>query len=78
VENSLLNIGNDREITIMEAAQTIARCMGHTDPTWITTPGKIGSTATRRPDISKLKSVLKDYRPRTFEQGVQEIIDNMK
>jgi len=78
VENTLLNIGNDREITIMEAAQTIARCMGHTDPTWITTAGKAGSTPNRRPDISKLKSILKDYRPRTFEQGVQEIIDNMK
>jgi nucleoside-diphosphate-sugar epimerase len=78
VTNELLNIGNDREITIMEAAQTIAKCMGHTNPTWITTAGKIGSTATRRPDISKLKSILKDYRPRTFEQGVQEIIDKMK
>jgi UDP-glucose 4-epimerase len=78
VERTLLNIGNDREITIFEAAQTIARVMGHTDPVWITTPGKAGSTANRRPDISKLKGVLKDYRPRSFEQGVQEIIDTMK
>jgi len=78
VSNELVNIGNDREITIMEAAQTVARCMGHTDPVWITTAGKDGSTPNRRPDISKLKSILKDYRPRTFEQGVQEIIDNMK
>jgi len=78
VKNELINIGNDREITIMEAAQTIARCMKHTDPTWITTAGKAGSTPNRRPDISKLKSILRDYRPRTFEQGVQEIIDNMK
>ena len=78
VECTLLNIGNDREITIMEAAQTIARVMGHTDPVWITTPGKAGSTPNRRPDIGKLRSVLKDYRPRTFEQGVQEIIDSMK
>jgi len=78
VECTLLNIGNDREISIMEAAQTIARAMGYTDPVWITTPGKAGSTANRRPDISKLRGVMKDYRPRTFEQGVQEIIDNMK
>jgi UDP-glucose 4-epimerase len=78
VECTLLNIGNDQEITIMEAAQTIARAMGHTDPVWITTAGKAGSTANRRPDISKLKGVLRDYRPRTFEQGVQEIIDNQK
>jgi len=78
VDNTLINIGNDREITIMEAAQTIATAMGHPNPTWITTPGKAGSTPNRRPDISKLKGVLRDYSPRTFEQGVQEIIDNMK
>jgi UDP-glucose 4-epimerase len=77
VKNELVNIGNDREITIMEAAQTIARVMGHNDPVWITTPGKAGSTANRRPDISKLKSILKDYRPRTFEQGVKEIVDKL-
>ena len=76
VDREVVNIGNDREITIMEAAQTIARCMGHTNPTWITTPGKAGSTPNRRPDISKLRNTLRDYRPRTFEQGVQEIIDN--
>ena len=75
VNNELVNIGNDREITIMEAAQTVARCMCHTDPVWITTPGKSGSTPNRRPDITKLRSILRDYRPRTFEQGVQEIID---
>lgn len=77
VKNELVNVGNDREITIMEAAQTIARVMGHTDPVWIITPGKAGSTANRRPDISKLKSILKDYRPRTFEQGVKEIVDKL-
>lgn len=78
VENELINIGNDREITIMEAAQTIAGAMGHTNPNWTTTPGKAGSTPNRRPDISKLRSVLTDYCPRTFEQGVKEIVDNMK
>jgi len=78
VENELINIGNDREITIMEAAKTIAGAMGHTDPAWTTTPGKAGSTPNRRPDISKLRSVLTDYCPKTFEQGVKEIVDNMK
>jgi UDP-glucose 4-epimerase len=78
VERTLINIGNDREITIMEAAQTIATAMGHTNPVWITTPGKAGSTPNRRPDIGKLRGVLKDYRPRRFEDGVKEIIDSMQ
>ena len=78
VENELINIGNDIEITIMEAAQTIAAAMGHSNPNWISAPGKAGSTPNRRPDISKLRSVLTDYCPRTFEQGVKEIVDNMK
>jgi UDP-glucose 4-epimerase len=78
VERTLINIGNDREITIMEAAQTIATAMGYPNPTWITTPGKAGSTPNRRPDIGKLKGVLRDYRPKTFEDGVKEIIDTMQ
>lgn len=78
VDNTVINIGNDREITIKEAAQIIARAMGHPNPVWITTAGKAGSTPNRRPDISKLRTLYRDYRPRTFEQGVQEIIDNMK
>jgi UDP-glucose 4-epimerase len=78
VERTLINIGNDREITIMEAAQTIATAMGHPNPTWITTPGKAGSTPNRRPDIGKLRGVLKNYNPRRFEDGVKEIIDSMQ
>ena len=74
-QNELFNVGNDREITIMEAAQVIARALGHNNPVWITTVGKAGSTATRRPDITKLRYVITDYNPKTFEQGVKEIVD---
>jgi UDP-glucose 4-epimerase len=76
--HELINIGNDREITIMTATQIIAQTMGHTSPVWITTPGKAGSTPNRRPDISKLRGIMPNYDPKTFEQGVQEIIDKMK
>ncbi len=76
--HELINIGNDREISIMNAAKVIADCLGHSNPMWITTPGKAGSTPNRRPDISKLRKFMPEYRPKTFEQGVQEIIDNMK
>jgi nucleoside-diphosphate-sugar epimerase len=76
VENELINIGNDREITIAFAAQTIASALGHQSPVWITSPGKAGSTATRRPDISKLRSIMEDYSPITFEEGVERIINS--
>ena len=70
----LINIGNDREITIMDAAQIIASALGHDNPTWAITPGKPGSTASRRPDISKLRSIMSDYTPMSFELGVQKSI----
>lgn len=70
----LINIGNDREITIMDAAQIIASALGHDNPTWAITPSKPGSTASRRPDISKLRSIMPDYVPMSFESGVQKSI----
>jgi nucleoside-diphosphate-sugar epimerase len=73
----LINIGNDREITIMMAAEIIAQALGHANPVWITTAGKSGSTANRRPDIAKLRGIMPDYRPRSFEDGVHVIIQNL-
>jgi len=70
----LINIGNDREITIMDAAQIIASALGHANPAWTTTPGKPGSTASRRPDITRLRSIMPDYVPMSFESGVQKSI----
>jgi UDP-glucose 4-epimerase len=73
----LINIGNDREITIMAAAQIIAEAMNHSSPVWITTPGKAGSTTNRRPDITKLRNIMDDYSPMPFEQGVHQIISKL-
>jgi UDP-glucose 4-epimerase len=77
VSNEVINIGNDQEITISAAAQIIANKLGHTNPVWITSPGKAGSTANRRPDITKLKTFMSDYSPIPFEQGVGQIIQNL-
>lgn len=76
VSNKVINIGNDREITIKQAAQTIASCLGHTSADWIIQPGLPGSTANRRPDITNLRTIMPDYDPCTFEEGIAEVIEN--
>jgi len=74
VNKQVVNIGNDQEITIREAAEVIAHALGEIKPKWTILPGKAGSTATRRPSITKLKSLMKDYKPMRFEQGITRIL----
>jgi nucleoside-diphosphate-sugar epimerase len=73
----LINIGNDQEISIAVAAHIIAKALGHNDPNWNILPSKAGSTVNRRPDITKLKSIMSDYNPMSFEQGVFKIIEDL-
>ena len=74
VNCDVVNIGNDREVTIAFAAGVIATALGHSNPTWITRPGLAGSTTNRRPDITKLKTLWADYSPMPFEQGISKIL----
>jgi nucleoside-diphosphate-sugar epimerase len=74
VNKQVVNIGNDQEITIREAAEVIARALGKTKPKWKILPSKAGSTATRRPSVAKLQGLMKDYRPMSFEQGIAQIL----
>lgn len=76
VAGIVVNVGNDAEITIADAAQIIAESLGHAQPTWTHRPGLAGSTANRRPDISKLRLLVPDYYPRDFRAGMQEVIAN--
>lgn len=71
---NLINVGSDLEIKILEAANTIARHMGHHKCDWELTPGRAGSAATRKPDISRLRRALPDYQPRSFDQGMALVI----
>jgi UDP-glucose 4-epimerase len=78
VDHEVINIGNDREITIGDAADIIASALGHNQPSWVYHAGLAGSTANRRPDISKLKKFMPDYQPIEFESGIQEVVVNGK
>jgi nucleoside-diphosphate-sugar epimerase len=76
VTGEVVNIGNDTEVSIPNAANTIAKSMGIEDARWNIKPSLAGSTPTRRPNISKLRSIMKDYSPRTFAEGMVKIVAN--
>ena len=37
-------------------------------------PSKAGSVANRRPNIDRLRSIMPDYEPISFEQGIRQIL----
>lgn len=70
----LVNVGNDREISIGEAVQVIAKVMGHPNAQFEQLPSMPGSVANRRPDISKLRAIMPNYSPLSFEEGIRQIL----
>ena len=72
--NDVINIGNDEEISIFDAVDIIAQATGHADANWTRIDGKEGSTKRRQPDISKLRSIMPEYSPRPFSEGVLNCI----
>jgi nucleoside-diphosphate-sugar epimerase len=74
VLREVVNVGTDVEITIPEAADIIAKAMGYESAKWTLKSGLPGSTATRRPNINRLLSIMPAYRPRNFAEGMKSII----
>jgi len=70
----LVNIGNDREITIGDAVRIIATELGHPDAVFEELPSMSGSVTNRRPDISKLRTIMTKYAPLSFEEGIRQIL----
>ena len=74
VDREVVNIGNDREISIGDAVKVIAAELGHPDAVFEQLPSMAGSVANRKPNISKLRSIMPDYSPMSFEQGIKQIL----
>jgi len=70
----LINIGNDREISIGDAVKIIATVMGHPGAVFEQLPSMPGSVANRRPNIDKLRSIMPNYNPMSFEEGIRQIL----
>lgn len=73
VSNKVVNIGNDEEISILDAANIIAAVQFDKKVDWVTQTGLKGSTARRCPDISQLRQLYPDYNPISFKKAIETI-----
>jgi UDP-glucose 4-epimerase len=75
-QGEVINIGGDRELMILQAANIIAATLGKSPKSWdLLEPGKEGSTYRRKPDIRKLKEIMPEYAPIDFEEGIKKICE---
>ena len=72
-----INIGNGREIKIVEAAETIANIMGYTG-TMFFDASKPDGQPRRCLDINRAKSMLGFSAKTSFEDGLKKTIDWFK
>ena len=74
VSREVVNIGNDREIRILDAANIIASALGHENVQWQIKPSLAGSTPTRRPNIDRLRQIMTSYAPISFEEAIARML----
>lgn len=73
--NDVVNIGNDKAITILELAQTIIRLTGSSSQLIHLPPLPEGDMTRRQPDIVNMRQLLKREFT-SLEEGLQRIIQN--
>ena len=72
--NSVINIGNDNEISILDLARMIVDITGAKSKIVFLPPLKEGDMSRRFPDITKMKKIL--GRPLiSLEEGIKKILD---
>jgi nucleoside-diphosphate-sugar epimerase len=72
--NDVVNIGGDREVTILELADTIIRVTGSSSKLRHMPALEEGDMTRRLPDISKMKQLL-NREPKTLEDGLRIVIE---
>ncbi|MBP6827071.1 MAG: NAD-dependent epimerase/dehydratase family protein [Saprospiraceae bacterium] len=71
--NDIVNVGNDRQHTISELAETVLRVTGSKSSIVKLPPLKEGDMSRRQPDISKMRGILKRELI-SLEDGLQQMI----
>lgn len=70
----IVNVGNDEELRIADACTIIANALGKTVPAWKNLPSRTDSAQRRCPNLTLLKQLVPDYNPRSFEQGIKNLL----
>jgi nucleoside-diphosphate-sugar epimerase len=70
---TVVNVGSDEELKIQQVADILAESQGHTNVEWKLTPGPEGSVKRRRPDITKLRQLVKTFNPESFQSVIKKI-----
>lgn len=73
----LINIGDDRELSSLAAAEIIADEMKIRVSEWKLIESRMGSSQRRRPDLTKLKKYKPDYNPRSFRLGMRQVLTDV-
>ena len=72
VSQQVVNVGNDEEITVLEAANIIA-AHKKKEVEWYCVPGKPGSVKRRCPDVTLLRKYYPEFSPRSFSEGIKDL-----
>lgn len=75
--NDVVNIGGDKEVSILELAQTIIKVTSSKSKIVHLPALEEGDMTRRRPDVTKMKQLLKK-EPVSLEEGLKEVIKSRK
>jgi dTDP-glucose 4,6-dehydratase len=69
-----VNLGNPREVTILELAQMVARAAGAEEPRVEFQPRPVDDPEVRKPDITRAMTTL-DWKPSvSLEEGIERTL----
>lgn len=75
-ENEVINIGNDKEYTVLELAKKVIELTNSQSKIIHLPPLKEGDMTRRKPDISKMKKLL-NRELTSLEDGIIKVIESM-
>lgn len=72
--NEIVNVGNDQELSVLDATNIIADALGKNNPNWNLLPGREYSAKRRCPDLTLLRKYVPGYDPIDFFAGIAKIL----